>query len=66
MDKLCPLKFNNVTLDKDGYAFSEDSCFCERIRCAWWINGWTIENLPIECCALEYMAMKNSEGKYLV
>ena len=66
MDKLCPLKFNNVTLDKDGYAFSQDSCLCEGERCAWWINGWTTDGLLISRCALEYLSMKNHEGKYRV
>ena len=49
-EKLCPLCMGT----------------CGGTDCAWWVSGYTTERIKIECCALEYIAMKNSEGYYRV
>ena len=64
MDKMCPLKFNG-NIRRYGCC-DTDSCQCEETKCAWWIQTYTIEDLPINCCAIEAIAMKNSDGKYIV
>lgn len=33
--RVCPLKFNNQTIDKDG-SIKENACLCEEERCGWW------------------------------
>ena len=35
MTKICPLKFNSTTLDKDGTAL-QNACLCDGEDCALW------------------------------
>lgn len=39
---------------------------CIEHRCAWWVNGYTTEGISVRCCAIEFIAMKNSDGQYRV
>lgn len=56
-DKICPL----LSIGKDDYEY------CNEWKCAWWIEGRTTEEVPIKCCALEFIAMKStSDGMYQV
>ena len=49
-DKICPLTKEN----------------CIEGECAWWIGGYTTEGTPCKCCAIEMIALKNSDGRYNV
>ena len=35
---------------------------CQKGKCALYISGYTTEKLPIQCCAFEFIALKNTEG----
>jgi hypothetical protein len=40
---------------------------CRENECAWWTHPWTTEIIRTEgMCAMEAIAMKNSEGHYVV
>jgi len=53
--KLCPLKANRGPQDK-----------CDEFECAWWVIGYTEEGNQIQCCAMEFIAMKTGSGQYRV
>ena len=63
--KICPLKFNSITLDKDG-EFSENTCQCEADDCAWFNKCFPPE-VAIELNAIELRLDKmNKEIKELL
>jgi len=51
---LCPLKFNSTTTDKDGNIL-EDTCQCEKEKCAWWNN----QN---EVCGIKLLVFVLTQG----
>lgn len=57
-EKICPI----LSMAAQDTLFTE----CQRASCCWWVTGYTTERLPISCCAMEFLALKNSEGKYRV
>jgi len=58
MKRLCPLTFSKPR---------GESNYCEEnSTCAWWVKGYTTEKLPIECCAMEFIALKGDDGLYRV
>ncbi|KKM24991.1 hypothetical protein LCGC14_1599460 [marine sediment metagenome] len=57
-EKICPLMSSNV-----GLNFEEVNC---REDCALWITVYSTELNSHQCCSLEMMALKNSEGLYRV
>lgn len=60
-DKICPL----LSIGRDDYEYDYE--YCKEGKCAWWVNGCTIEGVPIKCCALDYIAMKcPQDGLYRV
>jgi len=71
MNKICPLMSRKVT-----QSFSDDvpqflnapfeEVECLKNKCAFWVSGYTTEKLPIQCCAFEFIALKNTEGLYRV
>lgn len=54
--KICPV----LTMSSTRY----DECV--EHKCAWWVSGYTTEKIPVRCCAMEFIAMKNEEGLYRV
>ena len=46
---ICPMKFNDKTLDKEGTPHPE-ACVCEEDGCAWWVS-------PEGNCALPSIVM---------
>jgi hypothetical protein len=54
--KICPLLSANP----------KDKVECEGPNCMWWVQGYTTEKIQICCCAIEFLALKNSEGNYRV
>lgn len=63
MNKICPLMTRRGNRDDD---FLEDLIICQEGRCAFWISGYTTEKRNIQCCAIEFLALKNEEGLYRV
>ena len=64
MDKMCPLMFSG-TISRCGHC-GGNIFQCKKEECALWIQTYTTEGLPLNCCAIEAIAMKNSDGKYIV
>ena len=42
--------------------------YCEEEKCTWWVDdGYTTENIRVPgCCAIKFLAVKNSDGHYVV
>ena len=40
----------------------KDSGLCKRHKCQWWTDHYTIENQPVQDCALVILAKKNEAG----
>ena len=66
--KICPLKFNANTLDRDGMEKDENACVCIENECAFWVSLWTTEGHGYHenGCAIALLAMKNADGKVVV
>lgn len=68
--KICPLMSRANRLDsgagEEASGLCEDFIECQKERCAWFISVYSSENQTFYCCAIEMLAMKNSEGKYQV
>lgn len=56
--KICPLM--------SGRGIDQTVCRCHKELCAFWVTGYTTEAIQVSCCAIEFMALKNSEGQYRV
>lgn len=39
---------------------------CQKSKCAFYVSGYTTEKASIQCCAFEFIALKNAEGLYRV
>ena len=68
MSKICPLMSKPITehygeKDKVSELHEVD---CKQNKCAFWVTIYTTENSPVQCCALEAIALKNSDGHYVV
>ena len=44
---ICPLKFNSVTLDKDG-SWRIGSCDCEKRECGWWNERFEMCSIVVD------------------
>jgi len=74
MQKICPLMSREVISSvlwekskacadtKTKQSFVE----CQKSKCAFYVSGYTTEKSRIECCAFEFIALKNAEGSYSV
>jgi hypothetical protein len=71
MNKICPLMSRTVTQSYNDECPNTliahyEPTDCQKSNCAFWVSGYTTEKVPIQCCAFEFMALKNAEGLYRV
>jgi len=59
--KVCPLKFNSNTLDKDGEHL-KDTCRCEEEDCALWESHTGTCALLTEACILDFREILKDRG----
>jgi hypothetical protein len=70
--KICPMMSKPIATSMNDFTPNvivgeEKEVQCAQGKCAWWVNGYTTENAPVSCCAMEFIAMKNpASGLYQV
>lgn len=67
MSKICPFMSKPLKQVTDESGKHDYFVECQKQKCALWVRPYSTEDISQDgMCAFEMMAMKNSEGKYVV